>query len=61
MVMYDYNRNKLLDELIKKRQAANIRDALLKVHKVIKAIVSSPMVYIMDNDCSSDLKEAMKN
>ena len=49
-----------LAEPIKKWQAATIRDAFLKVHKVLKASGGYPKVYIMDSECSSDLKEAIK-
>ena len=56
MVMYDYDSNAILAEPIKNRQAATIRDAFLKVQKVLKAIGGNPKVYIMDNDCYSDLK-----
>ena len=59
MIMYDNDSNEILAEPIKHRQAATIRDALLKVHKVLKARGSDPKFYIMDNGCSSDLKEAM--
>ena len=59
--MYDYDRNAILDEPIKNRQSAIIRDTFLKIHKVLKARVSKPKFYIMDNKCSSYLKEAMKN
>ena len=58
--MYEYDSSTILSEPIKNRQSATIRDAFLKAHKVLKAIDSDPKVYIMDNRCSSDLKEAMK-
>ena len=58
--MYDYDSSTILDEPIKNRQAATIPDALLNIHRVIKSRGSEPKVYIMDNDCSSDLKESMK-
>ena len=61
MVMYDYDSNKILDEPIKNRQASTIRDVFLKFQKVPKSRGSDPKFYIMDNDFSSDLKEAMKN
>ena len=61
MVMYDYGSNEILSEPIKKRQAATIRDAFLNIHKVLKARGSKPKVHIMENGCSSELKEAMKN
>ena len=61
MVMYDYNSNIILVEPIKNRQTETIRNALLNTHKVTNEIVSDPKVYIMDNKCSSDLREAMTN
>ena len=60
MVMYDYESNTILKKTIKNRQAATIRDAFLKIHKILKSRVSDPKFYIMDDECSSDLKEAMK-
>ena len=61
MVMYDYDSNAIMAEPIKNRQAATICYTFLKIHKVLKARVSNPKVYIMDNECSSDLKEAIKS
>ena len=58
--MYDYDSNAILVEQIKNRQAATIRDAFLNIHKVLKARGNDPKFYIMENECSSDLKEAMK-
>ena len=37
MVMYDYDRNAILDKPIKNRHSETICDAFLKVHKVLKA------------------------
>ena len=37
VVMYDYDRNSILAEPIKNRQAETIRDLFLKIHKVLKA------------------------
>ena len=61
MVMYNYDGNKILDEPVKNRQAATICDSFLNVHKALKARGSEPEVYTMGTDCSSDLKETMKN
>ena len=61
MVMCDYDSNTILNEPIKNNQAATIRDSFLKVHKVLKARGSKPKSYILVNEFSSDLKEAMKN
>ena len=44
----------------KNSQAANINDDFLSMHKILRSRGSEPKVYIMDNECSSDLKEAMK-
>ena len=60
MLMYEYDSKKILDEPIKNRQAETIHNVSLKIHKVLKARIGKPKVYIMDNKCSSDLKEAMK-
>ena len=54
MVIYDSDSNEILVEPI------NIRNVFLKIHKVLKARRSNTKVYIMDNEYSSDLKEAMK-
>ena len=60
MFMYDYDRNVILFEQIKSRQAATIHDKFLNIHKIVKARGSDPKFYIMYNKCSIDLKEAMK-
>ena len=56
MVMYDYDSNTILYEPIKNRQVGTIRNAFLKVHKFLKARCSKLKVYIMDNECSNELK-----
>ena len=56
MVMYDYDINIILDEPIKNRQAANIRDDFLNIHKILKSRGSEQKVYITENECSSNLK-----
>ena len=61
MVMYDYDSNVILAEPIKNGQAATIRDAFLKVHKVLKSRGIDPQVCIMDNRCSNNFKYAMEN
>ena len=61
MVVYDYDRNAILSKPIKNRKAETMQYAFLKIHKVLKARGSKQILYIMENKCSSDLKEAMKN
>ena len=58
MVMYDYDSNAILAEPIKNMQAGTIYDAFLNIHKVLKSRGSDQNIYIMDNECSSDLYEA---
>ena len=60
MAMYNYDSNAILVEPIKNRQAETICDAFLKIHKVLKARGSEPKFYIVDDGCSSELKEAIK-
>ena len=60
MDMYDYASNEILAEPIKYRHSATIRDSFLNTHKILKSIGSDPKFYIIENDCSSDLKESMK-
>ena len=60
MVMYDYASSAFLAVPIKNRQAATICDDFLKIHKILKLRGSDPKLYIMDNECSRDLKQAMK-
>ena len=60
MFMYDNYGSSILADPIKNRQAETICDALIKIHNILKSRGSDPKVYIMENDCSSDLTEAMK-
>ena len=56
MMIHDYDSNTIIFELIKIRQAETIRNALLNIHKFLKARGSDPKFYIMENECYSDLK-----
>ena len=60
MVMYDYGSNAILSKQIKNMQAATICDVFHNIHKILKSRGSDPKIYITENECSSDLKEAMK-
>ena len=60
MVIYDCDINEILVEPIRNSQSATIRNAFLNIHKVLTARGIDPKVYILENDCSGDLKEAMK-
>ena len=52
MVAYYFGSTAILAGPIKNSQAGKISDAFLKMHKILKSIG----LYIMDNDCYSDLK-----
>jgi hypothetical protein len=58
-VLYDYDGNAILTQPIKNRQAATIRDAWLSLHQVLQRSGNAPNLYIMDNEASSDIKDAM--
>ena len=60
MVMYDYDSNEILAKPIKNRQSETVHDVFFRIHKVLKVRDSKQKVYIMDNDFSSYLKEAME-
>ena len=45
---------------MKNMQAKIIHDDFLKIQKILQSKGSDPKVCIMDNECSGELKEAMK-
>ena len=60
MVLYEYYSNAILAEPIKNMQDTTICDDFLNIHNILKSRGSHPKVYMTENECSSDLKEAMK-
>ena len=58
-MVYDYDSNAILVEVLKTRQAAEIRNAWQTIQKTLSTPGASPEVYIMDNEASTDLKSAM--
>ena len=59
MVMYDYNSNSILAKPIK-WQAATIQYSFHNMHKILKPGGSDQKVYVVDNECSRELKDAMR-
>ena len=57
MVVYDYDSKAIISKPIKTRQAANIRNDFLRIHRILKSRGRDTNVYIMENECSGDLKE----
>ena len=58
MVAYNYDANAILVEALKNRQAASIVDAWKIIHKKFNDAGVQPNTYILDNECSGDLKNA---
>jgi hypothetical protein len=59
LVVYDYDSNAILVETLKTRQAGEIKTAWLKMHLTLTRHGSTPNLYILDNEASSELKNAM--
>ena len=59
IVVYDFEINAIISEPIKTRQAPTICDKFLKMHKILKSRGKNPKSYIMYNEFSSYLKEAI--
>ena len=58
MVAYNYDANAILVEALKNRQAASIVDAWTLINKKLNEAGIQPNTYILDNECSSELKKA---
>ena len=59
-VMYDYDSNAILAEPLKNRQAKTITDAWEKLHESLTKCGHKTKHFVLDNECSSDLKAALK-
>ena len=60
LILYYYDGNIILSRAINNNQAANIHDAWKHLHSILKYKRDAPILYIMDNEASNDMKEAMK-
>jgi hypothetical protein len=60
LIVYDYDSNAILVETLKSRQAGEIKKAWETMHLTLNSHGSSPKLYILDNEASGDLKNAMK-
>ena len=56
VVVYDYDSNAIVAEPIKSRQAKEIFNAFKKCEQKITKNNIAPKLYILDNECSGDLK-----
>ena len=60
LVIYDYDSNAILVELLKNRQAETIVTAWKKAVKILERQGIQPKLFILDNEISADLKSAME-
>ena len=60
LIMYDYNSNAILAHPVKNRQAAELKSAFLNLYQRLVASGAAPTFYVLDNECSGDLKHALK-
>lgn len=58
-ILYDYDANAILAEPIKNRNVSTIKQAWTKIHSRLKMSGNKPELYIMDNECSNDLKKSL--
>ena len=59
LVIYDYDSNAILAEPLRSRAAAVIRDAWEKLNHILMNKGRKPELYVLDNECSTELKAAM--
>ena len=58
-VLYDYDTNAILFEPLKTRQSKEITNAYDKCYAKLAKNLTAPKLYILDNECSADLKLAI--
>ena len=58
MISYNYDANVILVESLKNRQAASIVTSWTTINKKLAGV--QPNTYILDNECSGDLKTTLK-
>ena len=58
MIMYSYDHNAILAEPTKSRQSGELKKAFLKLYSRLADAGAAPNMYICDNECSADLKQA---
>ena len=61
LIVYDYDSNAILAEAIQSRQAAHIKQAYDKIITLLASQGAQPKVFILDNEISGELKQAIKS
>ena len=57
-VLYHYDSNDIFAEPVKNRQAETLTQALEKINSLLKSRGEQPLLYILDNEISQDLRKA---
>ena len=60
MIIYDYDSNAILQEPLKNRTASELSRAWTKIHQRLSVGGSTPQLYILDNEFSTELKTTME-
>jgi hypothetical protein len=59
LLIYDYDSNAILVDILRTRQASEIKSSWIKLHTQLQNGGTAPKIYILDNECSTDLKSTM--
>jgi hypothetical protein len=59
LIVYDFDSNAILVEPLKSRQAGEIKRAWQSLHDILIKRGTAPKMYILDNEASNELKNAM--
>jgi hypothetical protein len=60
MVLYDYDSNAILSKPVKTRQASELTQAWTALHSRLQSNGYAPNLYILDNECSDELKKSVQ-
>ena len=60
LIIYDYDSNCILATATKTRQAGELTQAFTDLHATLSNRGAAPNVYILDNEFSLEMKQAMK-
>ena len=59
--MYDYDSNAIVFNALKNRKSAELKQAFIKCCKKLNVEPSRNNMFILDNECSLDIKKYNKN
>ena len=60
MITYNYDTNSIHAEPLQNRQAATLKTAFCKIHDDLTNHGAAPKAYMLDNECSEELKTALR-